>query len=211
MPPPTSNLLDSRQRTRLIRSTRKLGEMLGTTPQLVETDHDMIPIPITLPLARPQRPKHHPSRRQGSIFTLPSSANSSATSLAFSTSSAASTSSESLPRPKAPSKRTRTKALPSPLVLRLNATRRRRIAKLKRTLGENVPIELVLPIRPPPTSPVMPQRPAPFAHARRRSMSVDIENTARSSRVWVTGTGEWNRKDIREVQQRLRGLKSPSR
>ena len=37
MPPPTSNLLDAAQRSRLIRSTRKLGKVLGTTPCVVES------------------------------------------------------------------------------------------------------------------------------------------------------------------------------
>ena len=55
-----------------------------------------------------------------------------------------------------------------------------------------------------------------------RSMSVDFATqqpsadgalpAARSSRVWVTGNkmwrGEWNRKDIREVQKQLRSLKA---
>ena len=48
-------------------------------------------------------------------------------------------------------------------------------------------------------------------------MSVDFQQSEpaserRSSRVWVTGngswTGEWNRKDIREVQQQLRALRA---
>ncbi|KAL5504813.1 hypothetical protein ACEPAH_7476 [Sanghuangporus vaninii] len=37
MPPPTFNHLDAAQRSRLIRSTRKLGKVLGTTPCVVES------------------------------------------------------------------------------------------------------------------------------------------------------------------------------
>ncbi|KAG2342611.1 hypothetical protein BDR05DRAFT_1000623 [Suillus weaverae] len=42
-PPPTTNILDSQQRMRLIRSARKLGAVMGTTPYLLEAD-----VPITL-------------------------------------------------------------------------------------------------------------------------------------------------------------------
>lgn len=48
-PPLTSNTLESYQRARLVRSTRKLGAVLGTTPRLVEPE----PIPIKLlPIGR---------------------------------------------------------------------------------------------------------------------------------------------------------------
>jgi hypothetical protein len=42
-PPPTANKLASDQKFRLMRSTRKLGQVLGTTPHLLETS-----LPITL-------------------------------------------------------------------------------------------------------------------------------------------------------------------
>lgn len=51
-PPPTLNNLDRHQRTRLIHSTRKLGEVLGTTPFLLEPAeleppvHDLRLLPI---------------------------------------------------------------------------------------------------------------------------------------------------------------------
>ncbi|KAI0643954.1 hypothetical protein C8Q79DRAFT_927830 [Trametes meyenii] len=323
--PPTSNTLDARQRTRLIRSTRKLGAVLGTTPQLLEQDSP-VPVPIVLPIG-PSGLRRSPirqtsayrKRRQGSVFELPPpglydsdcSAASSASSLSLGRSSFESTTSvdsaSSLPPAKSFTRHVREKSrsrgkhapLPTPLVLRLNAVplppsdprvqpatpdssatltftspapsssssagfhmiptsptspvtptvteaRRKRLAKLKRTLGENVPPELVLPFRsapshshsrarqpssspttppPPPQTyspPPLPQkstqtlpRPAP----RRRSVSVDWQQTVsapedarRSSRVWVTGngtwTGEWNRRDIREVQQQLRNLRA---
>lgn len=394
-PPPTFNTLDSHQRTRLIRSTRKLGDVLGTTPQLVESDW-----PLSQPTrsSSTDRPPRDRKRRQGSIFEYSpaawpftydyasSSASSSASSLAIprrsmdsseSDSGMSSHSLPSLPTPKSFARHVRDKSrsmgkrtpLPTPLVLRLNAvplppsdprlhptspktpvpskaatlapptsthlnvpltpttpltpstptaaeTRRKRLAKLKRTLGENVPLELISPFRStprtqlsspidPPPAPVLtspppaPFRPAtssrsqqqnerhyatlrpapqdkkdralpqPFAHgrgARKRSLSVDFRNGfspsvpaapttpsppwmpmngqtstqakggsshsrspshspplssanehtytytdgdegGRSSQVWVTGTGQWNRKDIREVQHQLRNLK----
>ena len=38
-PPPTSNTMDPAQRTRLVRTARKLEALLGTTPQLIDLDH----------------------------------------------------------------------------------------------------------------------------------------------------------------------------
>lgn len=78
------------------------------------------------------------------------------------------------------------------------------MAKLARTLGENVPPEMVFPTA---------------TNGRRMvgSQSRPICITPpprRSSRVWITGskmgtwTGEWNRRDIEEVQQKLRALKA---
>ena len=385
-PPPTYNTLDSRQKTRLIRTTRKLGAVLGTTPHLAESGSPVSVSPDTeRPL--PFSPKRDRKRRQGSVFEFPppsapfayayasSSASSSMSSLATPRSSMESNDSElstqSLPAPKSFARHVREKSkskgkrtpLPTPLVLRLNAvalppsdprlatpdtaatlksvstaarsampitpttpltpstptateTRRKRLAKLKRTLGENVPVELVMPFRPlraqrpspvntPPVSETYlspPLKSAPYSKTtvdsqqrqearakpvprthrtdphvrpsavstlpkggvRRRSASVDfkhgvmspalaastvsqptrkpyhhsrapseaanmvspshppvsysVTNVPRepahnpgSGRVWVTGTGswtgEWNRKDIREVQQQLRNLR----
>ena len=120
--------------------------------------------------------------------------------------------------------------------------RRKRMAKLTRTLGENVPVDLVFPTTPavtpasasvsafvPPstaaserTLPPAPQSAITTVERarRRRSMSVDVSQAAavatmlaapRNSRIWVTGgslwTGEWNRRDIREVQNQLRRLR----
>ncbi|TBU22780.1 hypothetical protein BD311DRAFT_124617 [Dichomitus squalens] len=386
-PPPTYNTLDSRQKTRLIRTTRKLGAVLGTTPHLAESDSPVFVSPDReRPL--PFSSKRDRKRRQGSIFEfLPpsgpfayddasSSASSSMSELALPRSSIESNdsdlSTQSLPAPKSFARHVRERSkskgkcmpLPTPLVLRLNAvalplsdprlatpdtvatlksistatrsaipvtpttpvtpstptvteTRRRRLAKLKRTLGENVPAELVMPFRTPRAqrpSPVAitsaaqtlssprlgsaPYKPAnadsqkqrsprakplspsqktdPLVHScarstsskdspRRRSASVDFKHgvmspalaapsapqppsksyhhsrapshaanmftsetyppvaysvttvprdpvpSPDSGRVWVTGaeswTGEWNRKDIREVQRQLRNLR----
>lgn len=37
-PPPTNNCLDPEQRTRLLRSTRKLEAILGATPHLLDSE-----------------------------------------------------------------------------------------------------------------------------------------------------------------------------
>lgn len=84
-PPPTFNTLDSFQRARLIRSTRKLGKVLGTTPMLLEpTDtcdlRELLPIgPKSYPGSRSNLPSssrqksvmYKQSCRHGSLFNIP--------------------------------------------------------------------------------------------------------------------------------------------
>ncbi|KAF8139803.1 hypothetical protein EV363DRAFT_1310687 [Boletus edulis] len=60
--PPTTNTLDSHQRSRLIRSTRKLGAVLGTTPYLLENNTSFVLLPLG-------RTTSKTLKRQGSIFT----------------------------------------------------------------------------------------------------------------------------------------------
>ncbi|KAH0838697.1 hypothetical protein J3R83DRAFT_7025 [Lanmaoa asiatica] len=60
--PPTTNILGSEQRERLIRSTRKLGAVLGTTPYILENDTSFTMFPLGKITSRA-------SKRQGSIFT----------------------------------------------------------------------------------------------------------------------------------------------
>lgn len=67
-PPPTNNTLDSEERSRLLRSTRKLGELLGTTPFLLEPEAEDTTPPV---------PRVHASRREGRVFHSPSSSMSS--------------------------------------------------------------------------------------------------------------------------------------
>ena len=86
--PPTTNLLNSQQRSRLLRSTRKLGAVLGTTPYLLENDTSLTILPIG-------RSTSKVSKRQGSIFTHPQPSSLSLTS--------ASTCSSQLPSPSSPS------------------------------------------------------------------------------------------------------------
>ena len=64
VPPPTNNSLDPEQRSRLLRSTRKLGELLGATPFLLEPEADDSTPPI---------PRVHASRREAQVFHSPSS------------------------------------------------------------------------------------------------------------------------------------------
>ncbi|KAL4248343.1 hypothetical protein ABKN59_008090 [Abortiporus biennis] len=281
--PPTFNKLDTQQRTRLIRTARKLGAVLGSTPRLVDVEGERPqPIPIVLPssstmigLRSGSSTTTKKERRYGSIY-LPrsespdsfysvSSTNSSVVSLALPESEPQS-SVEQLPMPKSFSGRRSTDA-PRPLVLRLNVTpptipsnestpsssapptvtssrfgcnlqntteelvatpttpaaptaselRRKRMAKLARTFGENVPPELVFSHNDAVQKKSIDHSPYATTGRRHRRVVSIIEDPAavcdgpkRSSRIWVTGngswTGEWNRKDIKEVQDQLRKL-----
>ncbi|EIN08177.1 hypothetical protein PUNSTDRAFT_143848 [Punctularia strigosozonata HHB-11173 SS5] len=251
--PPTYNTLDSVDRIRLMRTTRKVGDILGATPQLLESTA----LPITL---LPIGPSSEPSadwrkhRRYGSIF-----ANTSVTSLASVASTASSSSLVSFEEEELPSRDAQPQAKrprgprPRPLLLRLNhavptvsvalpitpsplassnddtmipptpctpttpnptLVRRRKLAKLARHLGENVPPELVFR----DTPPVVDQ----FSCAgRRRSLSINELSGGKYAPVsgsYVNSTvqggpkagwvGQWNRSDIRDVQRELRTLRA---
>ncbi|KAJ6598172.1 hypothetical protein DFH09DRAFT_1356508 [Mycena vulgaris] len=56
-PPPTTNSLTSQQRSQLLRTTQKLGRLLGTTPALIE-ESDSMPSMLPLNLQRLAVPLH---------------------------------------------------------------------------------------------------------------------------------------------------------
>ncbi|KAG0696783.1 hypothetical protein DFH29DRAFT_949762 [Suillus ampliporus] len=91
--------------------------------------------------------------------------------------------------------------------------RRKRMAKLTRHLGENVPPELVTAQGPP--SQLRSEDNVP--NRKRRSMSIDLaspQNTPFATKPQISSeansdwVGEWNRSDIRDVQRELRNLKA---
>lgn len=289
-PPKTTNTIDTQQRNRLVRSTRKLGSVLGTTPQVVEseqrTSHPPIPASLNLhptgprvqgKLRRPTTADSGDSSVFGTVsdptprfaYSAPS-VNSSVVSLSMTPAEETLAPSRKR-RPTLKSTGKRSIEIPPPLVLHLTApspkhhslpqtpltastltpgsspaltpltpvfpspaeSRRKRMAKLTRTLGEKIPPQLVLATLRKPSIPSLrssalkspPPLPPPRVSSfnekagRRRSMSVDFVNVmntnvppSRSSRVWVTGNstwwGEWNRKDIKDVQKQLRNLKA---
>ncbi|KAG2126078.1 hypothetical protein BD769DRAFT_1462708 [Suillus cothurnatus] len=197
-PTPTTNILDFQQLMRLIRSARKLGTVMSTTPYLLEAD-----VPITLlPIGSNKKSMTGKAlKRQGSIFKhyhrdSPSVTSFSSASTTFVHSPSASL--VSLPS----SMRSRLARPPltfppTPRTPSFDAAelRRKRMAKLARHLGENVPPELVT-VRGPPaqfrSEEDVPKR-------KRHSMST------RTNSDWV---GEWNRSDIRDVQRELRNLRA---
>jgi len=267
--PFTSNNLDAGQRARLMRSAKKLGEVLGTTPHLLEISPD-------ISVASPPVNRHRPSpslrspdsikaikssRRCGSIFGHPDSSStsisfpspaSSVTSLTIPQSSHSSSSSVDLHVTQKATRKPSVSHRPRPLVLHLNPVplspsdprvavlpptpnsaadvfkpvtpntdaslaekqaaeaRRRKMAKVTRTLGENVPHELVFPTQ----KPTLKQK---IRNRNRRSLSV---SDASQPVKWTTGpipssegalgswVGEWNRRDIKDVQKQLRHLKA---
>ncbi|CAL1710576.1 unnamed protein product [Somion occarium] len=218
-PPPTVNNLDAQQRARLVRSTRKLGAMLGATPQLIEVDARPKPIPVSFRSAgqsRPLTPKTKTHRRHGSIFevfpeTCPYSSSSSTNSSALSLTLPEPRSSvDVLPTPKSFSTNPRRSAdAPRPLVLRLNApTPTSDLASPDTATTIKFSHHTDGMLTPTPVTPVVPSaaelrrkkiakltrtlEPLP---RKQRSMSVD-ESTgddvfARTSRIWVTGTKAW--------------------
>ncbi|KAJ6467701.1 hypothetical protein C8R47DRAFT_1303407 [Mycena vitilis] len=126
---PTQNYLNREERTRLIRHTRKIRDVVGETPRVV--DVSSIPPP----------PPRHQVRQSGSKSVMAASD----------------------PRPLlyirvpdcAPTHRAPSTPAPSPTLtvfLKLTSStdrddgaRRRKMAKLERTLGANIPSELVFP------------------------------------------------------------------
>ncbi|KIJ95031.1 hypothetical protein K443DRAFT_109495 [Laccaria amethystina LaAM-08-1] len=158
-PPLTTNTLDAEQRSRLLRSTRKLGAMLGATPLVLE----VTPSPVS--------PRTKTFRREGRVF--PSSRSSTESYIIVSSTIPMAPYQPILPtpskQPKVTPKQKGARPLAQPLILRLRSVpakkaryspittsfdftasssptqndRRRKMAKLTRTLGENVPPELV--------------------------------------------------------------------
>jgi len=263
---PAANAINPSQRVRLMRSTRKLGAVLGTTPYLLDSQSDL-PISL-LPIGSKKR-THQKAQQPISSCDHPSSSSllsihsTSQMSLHSDASSISSISFRQFSHrgrvdefPIVPPGITKDSAgrksetKPRPLYLRLNPVpvspsdsrfvlpttpmpgdanvpssfpptplsptfspnvntpdmRRKKMAKLARFLGENVPPELVFP------SSQQPSFEPPFQNLNQRGKSVSAAdhtaqalNRQRPMGEWV---GEWNRTDIRDVQRELRALKA---
>ncbi|KAJ7469571.1 hypothetical protein FB451DRAFT_1136258 [Mycena latifolia] len=167
--PPTTHALSHAERLRLIRSTRKLGALLGETPLLADTR----PTAFSPTHAVSASTLSIHSKRVGRLFkdahTVPrSSSLSIAAAPPVSASQATASHGQGapvarpvlflrLPAPAGPPSPAERTSLPSPLSPTFgralnspatptaagDANRRRKMAKLVRTLGENVPPELV--------------------------------------------------------------------
>ncbi|KAF8646086.1 hypothetical protein AX16_007399 [Volvariella volvacea WC 439] len=193
--PPTFNHLHEKQRARLIRSTRKLGDILGTTVALQDTTTPRVPssktthadpsdwVFVSLPntgsrsssldsersfesskSSKPQplylrlEPRNATHHRHHSLPDSPLSP--------------ASPPPLSPPPSNPPSRRSislRQKPHPSGLDLDLEA-KRRKLAKLQRTFGENIPPELVFGT--PCHSPAPPRTPTTPTHKHSQSHAV---------------------------------------
>ncbi|KAJ6617657.1 hypothetical protein B0H10DRAFT_1298440 [Mycena sp. CBHHK59/15] len=167
--PPTTHALPHTQRARLMRSTRKLGALLGETPHVVDSD-SATPYSrghaYTASMTSVNSTDSSASKRSGRIYASVSSGTRTSSLTAVDPASvppltvAAATGHEP-PRPllllRLPSPASRpTSALPSPLTPTFapntppahddaGERRRKKMAKLVRTLGQNVPPELVFP------------------------------------------------------------------
>ncbi|KAI0002443.1 hypothetical protein BJV74DRAFT_815843 [Russula compacta] len=286
-PPPTTNKLDAAQRARVIRSSRKLGAVLGTTPFLLEScgstvaatlhpasryhDAHLLPLPSHVKLHHRECSVSEETRASSEslpLFALSRSSSSSKESLL----SMSEPSTEELPVPlviaarsKSPGGTSRpiillnpapmsssdsrvqnTSLSPlapyadepstptSPVELSRTEIRRRKMARVVRTLGENVPPELVFHSSDAdsprnalaPTAmllesrSVLVKRSTTKSH-RRRSASLgssppwqqlsdplapvfSSSSRAPEDQRWVGG---WNRRNITQVQRELRTLR----
>ncbi|KAI0300486.1 hypothetical protein B0F90DRAFT_1817547 [Multifurca ochricompacta] len=289
-PPPTINNLGAGQRARVMRSSRKLGAVLGTTPFLLESCGSSVPAVLC-----PTSSKHDDARmfpvsshikrhhRKCSVLEEVSASSDISPLVLLSRDSASSneslltmseSSTEELPAPLmlAAMSQPSSGNAPRPLVLCLNSVplspsdprvqgfpltplspnmdvpsspdtpvelsraeaRRRKMARVVRTLGENVPQELVFqpsdmdwPENPPmPTARLLDARLISRTRStgkshRRRSSSVGSNSQwqrllelpapvfssspqAPEDQHWV---GAWNRRNIAQVQRELRALR----
>ncbi|KAJ7307805.1 hypothetical protein DFH08DRAFT_900682 [Mycena albidolilacea] len=167
--PPTSHTLPDAQRRRLMRSTRKVGALLGETPRVVPTA--LTPLQsFTMGHSRSRSTTGTESKRSGRWLGTASDTVSRASSLRLGRKAAVAETDASgaqpivrpllilsLPMPGTFSPAERTFPSPSPRDASdltspttpsptADTTRRLRMAKLVRTLGENVPTELVFPV-----------------------------------------------------------------
>ncbi|KAJ7328064.1 hypothetical protein DFH08DRAFT_884417 [Mycena albidolilacea] len=186
MMPPTTHVLPHAQRLRLMRSTRKLGALLGETPLLVDSSpaaansfspaHGRSASTMStgtkssgrLYLSAPHSPSlclgesHDDScaahiSRPRLLLHLPSSGRSSP-----------------VPTERgSPLSATFSLSLNSPVTptFSVDTDRRRKMAKVMRTLGENVPPELVFP--------ASASAPAPQPKARRRASTLSVPESMR--------------------------------
>lgn len=264
-PPPTTNKLDAVQRARVMRYSRKLGAVLGTTPFLLESCGSTVPVTLS---RLDSRTKRHHRHHERSVFDEPRSSTESLLSTTESDDSSVesdvplvvTTKPHNLggkPRPvifldavplsssdsrvQATPRLTRSPSLdipPTPTTPTQASSveaRRRKMARVMRTLGENVPPELVfqpsgkdsLENHPVPTTMVIDTRsvsrkPSAAKISRRRSASVGAttqwerildlpapvfssSSKAPDDQRWV---GKWNRRNIAQVQHELRNLRS---
>ncbi|KAJ3932924.1 MAG: hypothetical protein NXY57DRAFT_917467, partial [Lentinula lateritia] len=224
--PPTTNELTPSQRLRLMRSTRKLGEMLGTTPvinsssefgQHPSASHRDTPS-ISLHHSSSPRFAHAPKKSKAlprplvlSLQSLPASFSSPRSSGPTSPLSPTSISTNIA---SSSSYRDDHDSLSDSL-----QTRRKRMAKLTRTLGENIPPELVfnsqLHHSHSQTTSLTPSGGRKSSDTIRSTVSScstasepsHLNETKRTYRKQAGWSGEWNRQDMDEVMNRLRGLK----
>ncbi|KAJ6518367.1 hypothetical protein DFH09DRAFT_1194489 [Mycena vulgaris] len=167
--PPTTHALPHAQRLRLMRSTRKLGALLGETPLLVEPRAASPTTTFAPSHSRSASTMSAQTKRSGRMFAashaVPRSSSLSAAPpavhtvphahsllappvgrpilfLRLPTAGGSATPAERTPLP-SPLSPTFSIALNSPSTPPADASRRRKMAKLVRTLGENVPPELV--------------------------------------------------------------------
>ncbi|OAX38622.1 hypothetical protein K503DRAFT_800302 [Rhizopogon vinicolor AM-OR11-026] len=153
IPPPTNNTLSSRERSALVRSTKKLGRMLGDIPRFIDDIEDQF-VMVTPP--RPPTPavtcKEDTWRSRKPTHLAPL--------MKLSGGIAVDSNSPPLPPRTAPAWRasimsTSSSLLDHPPTPSTEASHRRsKMERLRRKLGEEVPVEAVFPTTPAPRTAV---------------------------------------------------------
>ncbi|KAJ7931003.1 hypothetical protein B0H13DRAFT_1960091 [Mycena leptocephala] len=181
--PPTTHALPHEQRLRLMRSTRKLGALLGETPLLVESI-----LPSSFMTSHSRAMSTEPTR-SGRLYL-------GAGQVEAHMEAAGST---PIPRPLLfGASHPFSLSLNSPSTPTAESTRRRRMAKLVRTLGENVPPELDVPFSYPSTVPYVPEG---------RSSSDSFVSASTHISTEQGWSGEWGG-DVANMDDVVRNLRS---
>ena len=265
-PPPTTNKLDAVQRARVMRYSRKLGAVLGTTPFLLESCGSTLPATLYAPSrhnsTRSHAKRHHRQRSdfedqpRASSESLPVSFPHTASSSSDSLLSSSDFSTEShLPVVRATATKTQRPLIfldtvplsssdthvqatprltcspldvpPTPTTPKQSSAeaRRRKMARVMRTLGEKVPPELVFQASDKDgleNQPTITRTRSLTKSNRRRSASVGSNTQWQRllelpAPVYTSGAkapdderwvGEWNRRNIAQVQRELRALRN---
>ncbi|KAG2087027.1 uncharacterized protein F5147DRAFT_728412 [Suillus discolor] len=162
IPPPTNNTLSSKERSALVRSTKKIGRMLGDIPRFVDDIEDQF-VMVTPPRPpTPVGPSKEDAWRSRKPTHLPPI-------MRLSGGIAVDSSSPPIP--------SRTAPLHTPS--KEAAHRRSKMERLRKRLGEEVPMEAVFPSTTSPRTAVshttMPERSR--NHSRSRSVHPSLDDT----------------------------------
>lgn len=181
IPPPTNNTLSSKERSALVRSTKKIGRMLGDIPRFVDDIEDQF-VMVTPPRPpTPAGPSKEDAWRSRKPTHLPPI-------MRLSGGIAVDSNSPPIPSRTAPVRRTSvvsTSSNKSSIHEQLHtpskeaAHRRSKMERLRKRLGEEVPMEAVFPPTPVPRTAVshttMPERSR--NHSRSRSVHPSHDDT----------------------------------
>lgn len=175
IPPPTNNTLSSKERSALVRSTKKIGRMLGDIPRFIDDIEDQF-VMVTPPRPpTPAEPSKEDTWRSRKPTHLPPL-------MKLSGGIAMDSNSPPMPLRTAPARRpsivstssSKSSIQEQPLTPSKEAAHRRsKMERLRRRLGEEVPLEAVFPSTPASPRTAVPHTAMPErSHNHNRSRSV---------------------------------------